>query len=103
MNRYIVSLILALVFILPAEFCESAVDDTQYAHAFIGYGVGILSTVAVNSLFKPDDFWYYSLPMISVIGTAAIKELTDPLFDTDDFNATLLGGFLGILTVRFYF
>lgn len=80
-----------------------ATDDTQYIHGFVGFGVGLASAYITDQLFTYQDFGYYAIPLITVIGIAAGKEFLDPKFDTDDFNATLLGGLLGIITVRFYF
>ena len=90
---------------LSLFFCKDAIgwDETNYLHAGVGYGIGLGSTLLADAICEPQTFLYYMIPIGTVLCAATIKECTDQSFDYTDFNSTVFGGLLGILTIRFYF
>ena len=114
-------MIIVLIFVLfglNTQVRALEIPEDKFGHAAIGFIIGAVSTKWMDAQYtveykfskdnggmflikksKERDFWFFAVPVISIISYGIVKELTDTRFDNADFLYSVAGGVAGITLI----
>ncbi|OGF50382.1 MAG: hypothetical protein A2231_02490 [Candidatus Firestonebacteria bacterium RIFOXYA2_FULL_40_8] len=118
-SRVIIIVLVLVLFAMNSKARAVEIPDDKFNHAMIGFAIGAISTKWMDAQYtleyktcttegllkicdrrmKEKDLWFYTVPVLTIIGYALIKEITDSNFDENDFLYSVVGGVAGITLI----
>lgn len=116
--KILIIVLILVLFGLNAQVSALEIPEDKFGHAAIGFLIGAVSTKWMEAQYtleykcsmyglmkicdkkmKDKDFWFYAVPVLSIVSYAVVKEITDGRFDNADFLYSVAGGVAGITLI----